>query len=72
MRLRRIAVGGVVLGLMGVVVRAEGRAVGRALLGVGDVRVSEGAGVAVGRGRSGAAVGVRQRSDYGSRAGVRA
>ena len=36
MRLRRIAVGGVVLGLVGVVVRAEGRAVGRALLGRGE------------------------------------
>ncbi|WP_406215048.1 hypothetical protein [Streptomyces canus] len=59
MRLRRIAVGSVVLGLMGVVVRAEGRAVGRALLGVGDVRVSKGAGVAVGRGRAGVGVGVR-------------
>ena len=54
MRLRRIAVGGVVLGLMGVVVRAEGRAVGRVLLGVSDVGVSE----AVRRGGAGVAAGV--------------
>ncbi|MEX1653880.1 hypothetical protein ABZ960_11960 [Streptomyces pseudovenezuelae] len=40
MRLRRIAMGGVVVGLVGVVVRAEGRAVGRVLLGLGDARVS--------------------------------
>mgnify|MGYP004479198187 CR=1 FL=1 len=40
MRLRRIAVGGAVLGLVGVVVRAEGRAVGRVLLGRSDARVS--------------------------------
>ncbi|MDH6433353.1 hypothetical protein M2158_001830 [Streptomyces sp. SAI-144] len=68
MRLRRIAVGGVVLGLMGVVVRAEGRAVGRVLLGVSDVGVSE----AVGRGRAGVAAGVWLRSVCGSGRGVRA
>jgi hypothetical protein len=66
MRLRRIAVGGVVLGLMGVVVRAEGRAVGRVLLGVSDVGVSE----AVGRGRAGVAAGVWQGSVGGSGWGV--
>ncbi|MFI8068378.1 hypothetical protein ACIF85_06265 [Streptomyces sp. NPDC086033] len=72
MRLRRIAMGGVLLGLLGVAVRAEGRAVGRVLLGVGDMRVSEAAGVAVGRGRAGAAVGVRQGSACDSGSGVRA
>ncbi|MFJ4199338.1 hypothetical protein ACIP2Y_06825 [Streptomyces sviceus] len=51
MRLRRIALAGVVLGLVGVVVRAEGRAVGRVLLGMGDAGVSEVAGVGLGRGR---------------------
>ncbi|MFF0086888.1 hypothetical protein ACFYR1_45580 [Streptomyces canus] len=45
MRLRRIAMVGVVLGLMGVVVRAEGRAAGRVFLGMSDARVSEAAGV---------------------------
>lgn len=50
MRLRRVALGGVVLGLLGVVVRAEGRAVGRVLLGVGDARESEAAAVTAGRG----------------------
>ncbi|MFF7542132.1 hypothetical protein ACFZCU_00635 [Streptomyces canus] len=60
MRLRRIAVGGVVLGLMGVAVRAEGRAVGRVLLGVSEARVSEAADVAVGRGRTAVGVGVRR------------
>ena len=68
MRLRRIAVGGVVLGLMGVVVRAEGRAVGRVLLGVSDVGVSE----AVRRGGAGVAAGVWLRSVCGSGRGVRA
>lgn len=72
MRLRRIAMGGVLLGLLGVAVRAEGRAVGRVLLGVGDMRVSEAAGVAVGRGRAGAVVGARQGSACGSGSGVRA
>lgn len=70
MRLRRIAVGGVVLGLMGVAVRAEGRAVGRVLLGVSDARVSEAEGVAAGRGRTAAVVGVPQRSVCGSGSGV--
>ncbi|WP_141758000.1 hypothetical protein [Streptomyces sp. LUP47B] len=72
MRLRRIAMGGVLLGLLGVAVRAEGRAVGRVLLGVSDARVSEAVGVAAGRGRAGAAVGVRQRSVCVSRSEVRA
>ncbi|WP_328746170.1 hypothetical protein OHT57_12085 [Streptomyces sp. NBC_00285] len=66
MRLGRVALGGVVLGLLGVVVRAEGRAVGRVLLGVGDARVSE----AAGRGGAGAfagrPVGVRTQPVPGS------
>ncbi|KQV93020.1 hypothetical protein ASD08_19135 [Streptomyces sp. Root369] len=64
--------GGVVLGLMGVAVRAEGRAVGRVLLGVSEARVSEAADVAVGRGRTAVAAGVGQRSDCGSGSGVMA
>ncbi|MFI0514098.1 hypothetical protein ACH3Y9_28895 [Streptomyces sp. WSLK1-5] len=41
MRLRRIAWGGAVLGLVGVIVRAEGRAVGRVLLGLaGDSAIA--------------------------------
>ena len=72
MRLRRIAVGGAVLGLMGVAVRAEGRAVGRVLLGVREARVSEVADVVVGRGRTAVAAGVGQRSARGSGSGVRA
>ncbi|WP_328975734.1 hypothetical protein [Streptomyces canus] len=60
MRLRHIALAaGVVVGHC-LLVRAGGRVVGRALLGVGDVRVSEGAGVAVVRGCA-AAVGLRLR-----------
>ncbi|MFF4032532.1 hypothetical protein ACFYZ2_22760 [Streptomyces sviceus] len=47
MTFRRIAVGGLVLGLVGVVVRCEGRAVGRALLRRGDARAPETAGAAV-------------------------
>ncbi|MDH6583794.1 hypothetical protein M2161_002900 [Streptomyces sp. SAI-133] len=47
MRLRRIAVAGLVLGLVGVAVRAAGRAVGRVLLGLGDARVPEARGVSV-------------------------
>ncbi|KUN14253.1 hypothetical protein AQI96_06545 [Streptomyces canus] len=64
--------GGVVLGLMGVAVRAEGRAVGRVLLGVSEARVPEVADVAVGRGRTALAAGVGQRSDCGSGSGVKA
>ncbi|MET7734426.1 hypothetical protein ABZT02_24085 [Streptomyces sp. NPDC005402] len=71
MRLRRIALSGVVLGLTGVVVRAEGRAVGRVLLGVGDARVS----AALGLGRATAAVrraaSVRKKSGSGSDGEVR-
>ncbi|MDH6449049.1 hypothetical protein M2156_006591 [Streptomyces sp. SAI-149] len=40
MRLRRIAVAGVVLGLVGVLVRAEGRAMGRVLLRRNDAGTS--------------------------------
>ncbi|MFF4059530.1 hypothetical protein ACFYZ8_28320 [Streptomyces sp. NPDC001668] len=47
MTLRRIAVGGLVLGLVGVVVRCEGRTVGRALLRRSDARVPETPGAAV-------------------------
>jgi hypothetical protein len=75
MSLRRIALGGMVLGLLGVVVRAEGRAVGRVLLGVGDARVSDGAAVPVRRGGANALVhrtaGVRSRSFPGSGEGAR-
>ncbi|MEV7075565.1 hypothetical protein [Streptomyces sp. NPDC093990] len=47
MRLRRIAMAGLVLGLVSVAVRAEGRAVGRVLLGLGDARVPAARGVSV-------------------------
>ncbi|WP_053847088.1 hypothetical protein [Streptomyces sp. NRRL B-24085] len=47
MRLRPIAMAGLALGLVGVAVRAEGRALGRALLGLGDARVPEARGVSV-------------------------
>jgi hypothetical protein len=56
MRLRRVAMGSLVLGLMGVAVRAEGRAVGRVLLGMDDARMSGAVGAAVRRGRAEAAV----------------
>jgi hypothetical protein len=74
MRLRRIAVGGMALGLLGVVVRAEGRAMGRVLLGVSDARVSQAAGTAAGRGRAGTAgrraEDARKRAVSGPVAGV--
>ncbi len=49
MRLRRIAVTGVVLGLLGFVVRAEGRAVGRVLLGRSPAGMSSAPGAGSGR-----------------------
>ncbi|MEU0948924.1 hypothetical protein ABZ379_40570 [Streptomyces canus] len=77
MRLRRIAMGGAVLGLVGVVVRAEGRAMGRVLLRKNDAGVSGTPAAASGRARTetaaGRAAGAREQrvpaSDGGPREG---